>query len=479
MRKDDFRRKLQETRLVASVQTSPGSPVEDRDTLLRLAQASLASGVRVLRLQGAETVAHIRRQTRATVIGLIKREYEGFEPYITPSMTEVQDLLTTGCEVIALDGTARQRPGGQSLADLISAIHAHGKLAMADCDTLASVRYAVESGADLVGTTLSGYTPDTLPQSGPDLALVRAAVAEGGAVVIAEGRYAEDWQVQAALRAGATAVVIGGALNDPVKLTQRFLSASRRPAGYTGAVDLGGTWLRWGLFDSDWRLLDTDRVELPRAYTKRQAWLRSKFAEHRPKRVGISAGGVIASDGFVSSAKGFIPNYVGRPVAQLRTKIVAMNDGLATAWGHACLPQFAGLRVATVALGSGVGMGVALRDDVVTNRHGDYPRLNDLTTRAGTTFEEILGGLQLGADPSPEARAEAIRVGREAIETVQSLFMPDVTVVAGGVGLSDWFGTEIQGMDGVVASPFGADAGLYGAAALALWPPRCRQEGLE
>ncbi len=476
MTRDDLRRRLRDTRLIASVQASPGSPLEDPETLLHLAQASIAAGVKVLRLQGVANITHIRKKTRVPVIGLIKREYEGNEPYITASEIEVDELLKTGCEVIALDGTERARPNGQTLPNLIARIHAGGKLAMADCDTFASIQYATASGADLVGTTLSGYTMDTVAKPGPDLNLVRAAASLPGPMVIAEGRYQEAWQVQAALRAGASAVVVGGAINDPVKLTPKFLKASHRPEGYTGAIDLGGTWLRWGLFDSDWHMIDSERIELPRAYGKRQKWLKSKYAEHRPKRVGISAGGVIHSTGLVREAKGFIPNYHGRYVAELRGPIFPMNDGLATAWGHACLPQFAGLRVATIAIGSGLGFGIADSFDVLTDGLGNYPRLNDQVSRDGRTFEKLLGGLQLGPEPSHAAMVSAKLAGMEALEMVESLFMPDVIVLAGGVGLSDWFFKGYENHSDVIRSPFGADAGLYGAAALALWPPRSLAE---
>lgn len=476
MTRDDFLRRIRDSRFIASVQASPNSPVEDPETLLHLAQASLSQGAKMLRLQGIANITHIRKRTKTPVIGLIKRDYEGFEPYITPTSEEVAALIKSGCEVIALDGTARTRPNRESLKSLIEQIHHAGRLAMADCDSAASIVYSLEAGADIISTTLSGYTPDSLPTGHPDLSLVRAAVELASPIVVAEGRYQEEWQIQAALRSGAHAVVLGGALNDPVKQTRRFLAAAHRGDGYTAAIDLGGTWLRWGLFDSDWSLIDSERVELPRAYGQRTAWLKAKFAAHRPKRAGISAGGVIGPRGVVVEAKGFIPNYIGRPIAQWRGPLFALNDGLATAWGHACHPLFAGQRVATIAIGSGVGLGVADMHDVMTNARGDYPRLNDMLCSRGVSYETVLGGLQLGNNPDKETRAIATAIGIEAISVVQSLYMPDSIVLAGGVGLSDWFYEAVWTETAAHRSPFGADAGLYGAAATAMWPPRSVRE---
>ena len=75
--------------LVASVQASPGSPLNDPGVLLRMAKASLQEGVKVLRLEGAENISLIRKETGAACIGLIKRRYEDSEVYITPTNAEV------------------------------------------------------------------------------------------------------------------------------------------------------------------------------------------------------------------------------------------------------------------------------------------------------------------------------------------------------------------------------------------------------
>src|SRR5919206_236095 len=44
------------------------------------------------------------------------------------------------------------------LVQRVRKIHYAGKLAMFDCDTIESIDAAIHAGADLVGTTLSGYT---------------------------------------------------------------------------------------------------------------------------------------------------------------------------------------------------------------------------------------------------------------------------------------------------------------------------------
>jgi putative N-acetylmannosamine-6-phosphate epimerase len=443
--------------------------------LARLAQCSLNEGVRVLRLQGTANIQTIRAQTGAPVIGLIKRDFQDSEVYITPTSQEVEALIATGCEVIALDGTSRIRPRGEKLPDLIQMIHRVGKLAMADCDSIDSIRFAIHSGADIVSTTLSGYTHESSARQGPDLELVAATAREfPDVILLAEGRYETESQVSDARRLGAMGVVIGGAINDPLKMTKKFLAAAKtQTQRRIGAVDLGGTWLRFGefIFDPMPRLLRSERIPLPPLHTDRLEWIESQAKDLQ--QVGISAGGVIdPQTSNIVEAKAFVPDYVGNSFSLPGREVVAMNDGLAQAFGHAQAFPLS-RRVATLALGTGVGCGVASRLTVESvDERGDYPRLNDQTLSTGQTFEDILGGLKLGANPSQPDQAKAIEVASEAYTMVRSLFQPNLVVVCGGVGLSSWLLPLWESLGASVAlSPYGADAGLFGAAWLAYHDP--------
>ncbi len=467
-----FLGKLRECRLIASVQASEGSPVDHPEILLKLAEASIQEGVQILRLQGLENIRVIRAATRKPVIGLIKRSYPGSDIYITPTGAEVNALIDTGCEVIALDGTPRRRPNGENLKDLVALIHANGRLAMADCDCEVSARYAVEAGADLVGTTLGGYTDARPATEGPDLDLLRECLAHG-VPAIAEGRYYERWQVESALRIGAAAVVVGGAINDPVKQT-RSLKPRAPFNGDVGAVDIGGTWLRFGRFNSAWELLESDRVPNPKTREERLEWIRSIAERFRVEALGVSTGGIVdPATGICWTAKSHLmPDHVGIAFSEstLGLPTSAHGDGHATAWGHACLPQFAGKRVATIALGTGVGCGFVQDGKIWAGRRGEYPRLNDLWTANGT-FESVLGGINLTSNPGEKEMSIARSALHDALFAIRNLYFPDEVVVGGSVGLSDWLLPDVE-RGGAIPSPFGVDAGLYGAAALVLFPPR-------
>jgi predicted NBD/HSP70 family sugar kinase len=238
-----------------------------------------------------------------------------------------------------------------------------------------------------------------------------------------------------------------------------------------GAVDIGGTWLRFGVFQHG-HMTISERIPLPTSRDQREDWIRDRIETLGVQRLGISTGGTVdPSTGVVWEAKPIIPEHEGARLseAEFGVPTFALNDGLATAWGHACHADFAGKRVATLALGTGVGVGFVAHHRLEMGAGGGYPRLNDLSPIDGETFEDLLGGAALSQDPTGEQRDRARLAATRAVRVLQALWMPDAIVLAGGVGLQPWLG--LDELPSVVPSPYGADAGLWGAAWLAWSPP--------
>jgi N-acylglucosamine-6-phosphate 2-epimerase len=98
---------------------------------------------------------------------------------------------------------------------------------MADISTADEAVAAEDAGADVISTTLSGYTPYSPQQDAPDLALVAALRSRLRVPLVAEGRIATPEQARAALDVGAFAVVVGGAITRPQQITARFAQALR------------------------------------------------------------------------------------------------------------------------------------------------------------------------------------------------------------------------------------------------------------
>jgi len=207
--------------LVVSCQPVTGGPMDRPDIVAAYALAALDGGAVGLRIEGIANLRAVRLATAGPVIGLVKVDLPGSPVRITPLVDHVNALADAGADIIAFDATDRPHP--VPLAALIAAVHAAGRLAMADCATAADGAAALALGVDLLGSTMAGYTGATVPV-GPDLALV-TALARLGAFVVAEGRYQSPAQAAQALQAGASAVVAGSAITRPEHVTAWFVAA--------------------------------------------------------------------------------------------------------------------------------------------------------------------------------------------------------------------------------------------------------------
>jgi N-acylglucosamine-6-phosphate 2-epimerase len=211
--------------LIVSVQAWPGSALDEPHVIAAMARAAQDGGAVAVRIQGVANLRAVRRCSALPIVGLIKREYPEHEPYITPSLAEVGAVIEAGAEIVAFDATARLRPDGSRLADSVAAIHAAGRLALADCSTAGDAAAANEAGADLLATTLCGYTAQTRGRALPALDLV-AEIARLRSFTLCEGGIHFPPQVRAALDAGADAVVVGSAITNVDWLVREFAGAA-------------------------------------------------------------------------------------------------------------------------------------------------------------------------------------------------------------------------------------------------------------
>lgn len=212
-------------RLVVSAQAYPGEPMRDPRTMAQVAQSAVLGGAAAVRVQGLADIQHARSAVEVPVIGLFKDGHEGV--FITPTLHHALAVAQAGAHMVALDGTRRDRPDGRSLSETIAVIHEKtGAMVMADCGSLDDALAAVDAGADVLGTTLAGYTVERPKTDGPDLELIEQIAAEDtGRMLIAEGRIHTPAQAASALSAGADSVVVGTAITHPTSITSWFVDA--------------------------------------------------------------------------------------------------------------------------------------------------------------------------------------------------------------------------------------------------------------
>ena len=215
--------------IIVSCQALPVEPMycEEMSLMPYFAKAAQQAGSKVIRTSSVRDVIAIKEKTGMPVIGLIKRNYEGFESYITPTMQEIDELVAADSDIVALDCTQRVRGDGTTINEFLQQIREKYPdiVLMADVSTFEEGVNAWKCGVNIVGTTLSGYTPYSPKVDGPDYELVKKLVEALPIPVIAEGKVHYPDQAKKMLELGAHAVVVGGAITRPLEIAQRFFKA--------------------------------------------------------------------------------------------------------------------------------------------------------------------------------------------------------------------------------------------------------------
>jgi N-acylglucosamine-6-phosphate 2-epimerase len=214
--------------VIVSCQAGPTSPLNVPSTIAALARSAELGGAGGFRIDGPANVAAVRAVSALPILGINKVDRAGYDIRITPTLGDALEVVRAGANLIALDGTGRPRPDGESLGPIIDALHGIGVPVVADIATADEAGAAVQAGADMVATTLAGYTPEThhLDCTGPAFPLLDE-IRDLPVPVIVEGRIWTTDHVARCFDGGAHAVIIGSAITVPELITRRFVAAAR------------------------------------------------------------------------------------------------------------------------------------------------------------------------------------------------------------------------------------------------------------
>ena len=211
--------------LIVSCQAPVNSPLHDPYIIAAMAQAAVNNGAVAVRIDTPSHIQAVREKVQVPIIGLWKQIITGCDVYITPQFHHAVAVAEAGADIIAIDATTRNRPGDEKLADIINLIHQQlNQPVMADVDTYEAAQLAVNAGADLVGTTLFGYTAQTKNFSPPGWELLTQIIENLNTFVICEGGVSSPEMAKKALDLGANAVVVGGAITGIDLLVKAYIS---------------------------------------------------------------------------------------------------------------------------------------------------------------------------------------------------------------------------------------------------------------
>ena len=136
-------------KLIVSCQALSNEPLHSSFIMGRMALAAKQGGASGIRANTKEDIKEIQSQVDLPIIGIVKRDYDDSDIYITPTMKEIDELMEAKPEIIALDATNRLRPGGVTLKEFYNAVRKKypEQLLMADCSTLEEAVYAAAENA--------------------------------------------------------------------------------------------------------------------------------------------------------------------------------------------------------------------------------------------------------------------------------------------------------------------------------------------
>ena len=202
--------------LIVSCQALENEPLHSSFIMGRMAVAAEIGGAVGIRANGVDDILEIKKLVDLPIIGIIKKDYENMISYITPTEKELEALIATDIDVIALDATIN---ADIELLKSLKIKYPNQKF-MADISTVDEGIRAEELGFDFIGTTLVGYTEHSKGLNNFDV--LKELIAKCKKPVIAEGNFDTPEKSRAAMEMGSYAVVVGGAITRPQLIAKKF-----------------------------------------------------------------------------------------------------------------------------------------------------------------------------------------------------------------------------------------------------------------
>ncbi|PAV30822.1 N-acetylmannosamine-6-phosphate 2-epimerase [Virgibacillus profundi] len=213
--------------LIVSCQALPDEPLHSSFIMSKMALAAMEGGAKGIRANSKEDIIEIKKEVDLPLVGIVKRDYEDSSVFITATYQEIDELIESGCEMIAMDATMRKRPDNIELTELVSYTREKNSTIqlMADIATLDDAVQAEQLGFDCISTTLHGYTEETNGKKlfHEDFRFLKDVLENVNIPVIAEGNVITPEMYKRCMELGAYSCVVGGAITRPKDITKRFV----------------------------------------------------------------------------------------------------------------------------------------------------------------------------------------------------------------------------------------------------------------
>jgi N-acylglucosamine-6-phosphate 2-epimerase len=215
-------------KLIVSCQALSDEPLHSSFIMSKMALAAKEGGAAGIRANSKDDIMKIKEEVDLPVVGIVKRDYDDSPVYITATFQEIDELIASNCEMIAMDATNLPRPNEISLKQLVDYTKEKAPRVqlMADIATLEDAIMAEQLGFDCISTTLHGYTEDTSAYKlfDNDFQFLKDVLDAVSIPVIAEGNVQTPEMFKRCMEIGAYSAVVGGAITRPKDITKRFVN---------------------------------------------------------------------------------------------------------------------------------------------------------------------------------------------------------------------------------------------------------------
>lgn len=399
--------------LVVSCQAHEPDGCYGVDVMTRMAVAAELGGASGIRTDDPDHVASIRKAVKLPIIGIYKQDIEGFAPRITLNMDRVADIVNAGADIIAIEATDRPHPFNTTGFELITQTKAkYDVVVMADCSTIHEAELAYKAGADILSSTMSGYTPYSLHIPTPDFEMVAEMKKRWpDRFIICEGRVNSPEQAGRLIRHGADAVCCGSNIIRPIYVTQHYVAKMKPyPQGSPVlAVDIGGTKIACGVVAPDGTVSGVEKVPTPGDTAEHICesvitvakkvfgmWKGDKI-----EKCGISTGGTINYKGDIIYATDTLAGWKGFPLKQrveeaLKLTVTVVNDGNAAALGEATYGVAKNCHsVLGITVGTGFGAGVVIDGEIYSGTLDNAINMGAIIAQVGgKKSDKVVGALE-------------------------------------------------------------------------------------
>jgi N-acylglucosamine-6-phosphate 2-epimerase len=211
---------------IVSCQAEGDDPFNSPEGVALFAKAAEMGGADGIRSEGVDKTRGIVSVVSIPVIGLVKSKFEDNSVRITGRFKDVEGLIATGCDIVAIDGTNRKRENLTGPEFISEVKRKYSCRVLADIATMEEAIACQHSGADFVSSTLNGYTPATIEYNNglPNYDLVKELTSRLRIPVFAEGRISTPEQALDMINIGARGIVVGTSLTRPRIMTNRFIN---------------------------------------------------------------------------------------------------------------------------------------------------------------------------------------------------------------------------------------------------------------